>query len=155
MQPLGMILVFFLALQQGSGTPWPQTSPLAPTRSVQLPLWSRQCRHSPWEWRLTKAWPRLCSLLSTSRICISLQLGHTGLGRLLLWASAAVPLTSIRFIKKHHMTKTDSASLSNQVNHKYLYCHYNSADAGKWRELNERRENVYRKLFVVYNSLRT
>jgi len=52
------------------------------------------------------------------------------------------------------MTQTDSASLSNQVNHKYLHCHHNSAEVRELRELNERREKVYCKLLAVYNSLK-
>lgn len=117
---------------------------------------AEQAGHTrPREQQLSKVGPRLCSLLSKTSSCSSLQLGMNGLGRLLLWGSTAVPLAFLRFMKKHQITQINPASLSNQVNHKYSPSHYNSAVVRKWRELNESGEKVYYKLLAVCDSLRT
>lgn len=144
MQMLGTILVLLLALQRASGPP------------ALPPASAEQAGHTrPGEQWLFKGGPRLCSLLSTSSLCSSWQLGMNGLGRLLLWGSTAVPLAFRRFMKKHQITQIDPASLSNQVNHKYSESHCNSAAVRKWRELNESGEKVYCKLLAVCDSLRT
>lgn len=148
-----MILVFFLALQRANSTPGPQTSRPVPWP----PLVQRSClcgadsADSLWEQQLAKGWPRL----PASHIQNTHLFTARALGRLSLWASAAVPVTLIRFIKKHQMTQTDLASLSNQVNHKYLHGHHNSAEVRKCRKWNEIREKVHCKLLAVYNSCRT